>query len=463
MQGNDLLTVERTHRAGPARTRVNCAVAASFGLTLDDLAPSAPAPARFKLELPPAGIALITGPSGAGKTTLLRDIAEAACNGAGEWVLVEPPAVRPGRKTAVERVPGRSTDDRMRALAQAGLAEVGTALRPPGALSSGERERLRLALAIAKADLRARRGERVLLLIDEFAAALDDATARSAAQALVRFLQRTPSVRAVVATNAPACAASLRARTHIRVDRSGPLRVTTSARSNRPQSPCVIEQGSERDLQALAHHHYRPGKPATVARVLTARDSASGALAGVLVVSMPTLNGAWRSRAWPDRFDVGSKRERARRINDELRCISRVIVAPEYRGSGLAVRLVRAYIDAPLTPCTEAIAAMGGVCPFFSRAGMTPFRLVRSARDQRLHDALHYAGVRDDWRYATPDTSLARAIAGGGRAFVEAELRRWASGSRATRAGTGEPIEDLFARACRALAVTPVAYAHAAL
>lgn len=60
---------------------------------------------------------------------------------------------------------------------------------------------------------------------------------------------------------------------------------------------------------------------------------------GVLVVSMPVLNSRLRPLAWPSRYRTGDRRADARRINRELRTLSRVIVDPRVRGIGLATRL----------------------------------------------------------------------------------------------------------------------------
>ncbi len=73
-------------------------------------------------------------------------------------------------------------------------------------------------------------------------------------------------------------------------------------------------------------------------------------LAGVLVVSMPTLNGRWRHAAWPDvDWAAGGRTAAARRLNLRVRTISRVIVEPRCRGMGVATKLVRSYLAGPLT------------------------------------------------------------------------------------------------------------------
>lgn len=188
-----------------------------------------------------------------------------------------------------------------------------------------------------------------------------------------------------------------------------------------------VREGTLREYERLARWHYRSGKPAGVVRVLVAEGErpAAGVHAnavGALVVSMPTLNGRWRALAWPG-LARGDRRERARRLNEEVRLISRVVVEPRWRGMGIASRLVREYLRAPLTEKTEAVAAMGACCPFFARAGMTEWRLGPDARGARLIAALEREGM-EAWE-----------LAGARRVPVELEraLRIWADSSRATR------------------------------
>src|ERR1700754_3833324 len=98
-----------------------------------------------------------------------------------------------------------------------------------------------------------------------------------------------------------------------------------------------ISQGTPDDYRALAHLHYRAGKPATIVRVLCAHVSGlplqpgQRELVGVLVVSMPVLNDSWRARAWPAlgrRLANTDARGRATLLNSRagVRTLSRAIV-----------------------------------------------------------------------------------------------------------------------------------------
>lgn len=206
------------------------------------------------------------------------------------------------------------------------------------------------------------------------------------------------------------------------------------------------------DYLALARHHYRGGRPGVPVRVLAARDG--GVLAGVLVVSMPALNGPWRARAWPSRGC--GKREAARRLNATVRTISRVIVHPRYRGLGVGTALVRAYLAGPDAARCEVIAAMGRYVPFLERAGMRRVNVPRSARDARLAKRLRAMGI-EAWRLVDVDESrwlLARCAA------LRRAVRAWAWASRATR---GVPVGPaLAAMAGSALTSRPAVFVHGA-
>ncbi|MEO1279998.1 MAG: GNAT family N-acetyltransferase [Planctomycetota bacterium] len=198
----------------------------------------------------------------------------------------------------------------------------------------------------------------------------------------------------------------------------------------------TIEPGTLDDLKPLARFHYAAGRPGPVSRILRAIDD--GVTIAVLVASMPTLNGRWRAIAWPGEYDSPDKRANARRLNSEVRVISRVIVDPRYRGLGIAVQLVRAYLDDPATPRTEALAAMAHACPFFERAGMRRIALPPSKADAKLARILEaHALTAGDLLHGVPN--------GLGPA-----LRTWATARKLKGA-------DIAVRAFAALTHPPVA------
>lgn len=191
-------------------------------------------------------------------------------------------------------------------------------------------------------------------------------------------------------------------------------------------------------LERLTPLHYRASEPATCVALLLARDPWANLDIGLLQVSMPTLNGSWRAHAWPDvfasTFASQDAAARARTVNMFLRTISRVIVDPRYRGLSVARRLVSAYLDEPLTPLTETLAAMGRFCPFFARAGMRRVPWPASQRDRAFARALA-AHKCEPWRLADIDaceTLLAD------KPTLRHALRAWVLGSKSTRTRAGD-------------------------
>ena len=206
-----------------------------------------------------------------------------------------------------------------------------------------------------------------------------------------------------------------------------------------------IHRGEPSDYDRFARFHYRAGRPATCETVLLACIDQEPA--AILIVSRPVLNAVWRRAAWPGEYDTPSRTDNATRINRDIRTISRVVVDPRFRCRGLASRLVRAYLADPRTHRTEAVAAIGDVCPFFERAGMTRVPGVRSRRDQKLLDHIE----RMD---ETPASLLCERQ----RTRLRPAILAWARDSRATRRIRDEA--RLARLAACALVVPPVAYTH---
>lgn len=215
-----------------------------------------------------------------------------------------------------------------------------------------------------------------------------------------------------------------------------------------------IRPGSPRDAEAMSRFHYKPLRPATIARMLCAR--VDSAIVGVLCVSSPTLNAPWRELAWPDAFATRlSHREHAARVNALVRTISRVIVDPRYRGQSVARRLVEAYLASPLTTHTEALAAMGRFCPFFERAGMRRLDPPRTRRDLRLERTLRDLGVAPTSLLAT--TTSRRLLAR--RPELARAVLAWAQDNKSTRRhADAAPPEHLAALAGSSLCARPCVF-----
>lgn len=144
-------------------------------------------------RMQPGHIALISGPSGAGKSTLVRAVvARARVLRWNPLSLQNSEANRP----VIDLMRGPLAEC-IASLARAGLGEPALFARTPRELSEGERFRLRLALALHEAQ--SGPVAQPLLVIDEFASALDRTTARTLCLCLRRWAARE-HVRVVCAT-----------------------------------------------------------------------------------------------------------------------------------------------------------------------------------------------------------------------------------------------------------------------
>lgn len=238
-----------------------------------------------------------------------------------------------------------------------------------------------------------------------------------------------------------------------------------------PQPNWAIEPGRATDYHALSAFHYRNHRPGTFIRVWKATAAVPSAaarfvgqphaemLAGVLVESLPTLNCQSRDQALGNRYSsVRQWSSRARLLNREIRCISRVVVHPIFRGLGLAHALVRHALDHAETDFTEALAAMGHVNPFFERAGMVRYDRPIHRHDQRLLDALHSLGLQPmDLVSRDSRANTLAALSDDDAALISHELFRWQRQQRGSKTNSSD-IPDLALQASLRLTSQPVYY-----
>lgn len=394
----------------------------------------------------PGRVLLIAGPSGAGKSSLIRGLVSHLDS--ERVIRVQESLTKSQSNRACFDLLGSDAITRAQSLSLAGLAEPKLWARPAGTLSVGEQARLRLAMAMHKAS------PSDIVIADELASTID----RACAYALCKTISRWVHTHGItfIGASAHEDLESMLA-PDVVIDAA-----TQSIRDPKPaqQQPIRIEPGTMENYASVAHLHYRSGPPATIVRVMRAMrrvprfiDSSREILAGVLVVSMPTLNGGWRDRAWPGVFPKHDKPRNAHLLNEHIRTISRVIVEPRSRGLGVATQLVRAYLDNPLTQGTEASAAMGEVCPFFDRAGMTSYVLEPDIVDTRLLDALAYLDL-------TP-AHLAHATIEPGSLLMR-ELISWGKMRKLLPSGsiTLDQVSQLTPSAACRLCSRPRAYAY---
>jgi ABC-type lipoprotein export system ATPase subunit len=521
------ITIEHAVGVATLPSRRVLETAAMFGLGIDDTDTATIVP-RTSIPLPPGGVVFVTGASGSGKSTMLRLIGEgAAANGR---VAIIVPGAGASITTADSRGPlhiqpipdvplidafNLPLEEAAALLALVGLGDAFVMLRRPAELSDGQRHRLRLAQAIHAAQrhstMQPSPAHGALILADEFAAALDRPSARSAAGALARWVRRTghtlvaatthddlleafdPDVLIVKPIGAapeivvkPAADPAPDGRRLRRPPRhrsapavAGPpaaSRGTWSGCALPAQPACSIEPGTMADYRALAAHHYRAHHvgvatsvfrvahhaPTVVGRYLARRDQSQ--VVGVLVRALPRPACGPRDRATGGRYTGLPPRERALVINREVRTIARVVIDPAWRGLSLATSLVRHALGRPEEGVcfTEALAAMGRVNPFFERAGMTRYDVPRRPWDARLLDALAESAIDPPLLASTSAAIAALAsLQPPRRAWLLREFRRWFAVSGARRAGqrgSSASLEELLDAARRTLLSRPVYY-----
>ena len=202
----------------------------------------------------------------------------------------------------------------------------------------------------------------------------------------------------------------------------GPSKVTRGfrsglegdAREDDAREGSGLEDDAREPSRELRPRAPRPGRPTLV---------------GVLVVSRAALSVGARDRATGGRYrTAGTGRlATAHLVNRELRVISRVVIAPNWRGLGLASRLVADALPQIGTPYVEAMAAMGRVHPFFERAGMTAYPQAPSPQGERLRACLEAVGLgRCDRRSADALGRALDALAPHTARLAWNEIGRWA-------------------------------------
>jgi hypothetical protein len=111
---------------------------------------------------------------------------------------------------------------------------------------------------------------------------------------------------------------------------------------------------------------------------------------------MPSTGAELRNVATDGLFAGFDRKTRLSLINKNIRCISRVIIEPRFRGLGLASRMVRETMPQMNVPIIEAMAVMGIVNPFFEKAGMKAFAAKMPVRCIQLIEAFSAVGIEEE-------------------------------------------------------------------
>ena len=190
--------------------------------------------------------------------------------------------------------------------------------------------------------------------------------------------------------------------------------------------------GNLEDYRQLAHYHYCDNRPGPVAAIFAIRPRPESKLrllaptVAVIVYSMPVPEVALRDTATGGFFAGFDRSTKCALLNKHIRCITRLIVEPRFRGLGLASQLIRETMPRLDVPIIEAMSVMGMVNPFLERAGMTAYRTQVPVRSLRLIEAFSSVGIEEKQLVNPTETqrSIDRLGASEGQ-FIELEIRHF--------------------------------------
>ena len=209
-----------------------------------------------------------------------------------------------------------------------------------------------------------------------------------------------------------------------------------------------VGDGEVSDWRDLEEFHYRRGRAGAIDRVFVLRyregDSdgawsrlrgARARVIGVIVYAMPIPNVALRNVATEKRYTGWTDRRMGLKLlNAEMRCISRVVIEPRFRGIGLGRYLVAETLGRAGVEMVEAMAAMGQVNPFFERAGMRRYEGGVNGKAVRLQAALAEVGLgRGQCLDEKVLLAAVRDLAEDEQRFLDKELERFGKGFRYRR------------------------------
>jgi len=321
----------------------------------------------FELRLAEGDIVYITGDSGSGKSVLLRaleeDLGEEAVNIAD--VSIET------NKPIIDTV-GATFREALTLLSKAGLNDAFLFLRNYGQLSDGQRYRYKIAQMIDSG--------KKYWLADEFCSTLDRTTAKIVAYNIQKLARRSGATLAVATTHTDL---EEDLNPSILIRKGWGEEIQVDYRPNQEASECsvsrniTIREGSKEDYKKLAYLHYRDSRVPVPLKFFAMERLDE--LVGVIAYSYPPIITGGRKQA------VGY-RPTVEELNRDWSIISRVIVHPKYRTTGLGHRLVKETLPLCDRRHVELTAVMAQYNPFAEHAGMK--RILEKQPDASVLDAV---------------------------------------------------------------------------
>jgi len=256
-------------------------------------------------------------------------------------------------------------------LSLTGLAEAFLFLRKPSELSDGQLYRYRLAHLI---DSGAKH-----VVMDEFCANLDRTTAKAISFNLRKVADRF-GINFFVATTHTDIKSDLQADASILLDGRGGFEIEArgQSRSCSLLQNITYRRGRLKDWDYFKYWHYKEGAEAFVTDVFLAEYK--GEPIAYASYGMPAIQCGHRNKIFgPETYQRDLKR-----LNKEVRNLKRVVVAPQFRGIGFAVRFLKWTATQMPYLWLETVDAMATVSKFNQKAGWTLIGKTDGARRKAL-------------------------------------------------------------------------------
>jgi len=321
----------------------------------------------FELRLAEGDVVYITGDSGSGKSVLLRALEEDLGEEAVNIADVDIPTDLPIIDTV-----GATFREALTLLSKAGLNDAFLFLRNYSQLSDGQRYRYKIARMIDSGNK--------YWMADEFCSTLDRTTAKIVAFNIQKLARRALATL-VVATTHTDLEEDLNPSILIR--KGWGEEIDIDYRFNREAPMCsisrdiTVREGSKEDYKKLAYLHYRDSRVPVPLKFFAMERFDE--LVGVIAYSYPPIITAGRKQA------VGYK-PTVEELNRDWTIISRVIVHPKYRTTGLGHRLVKETLPLCGRRHVELTAVMAQYNPFAEHARMK--RILEKKPDASVLDAI---------------------------------------------------------------------------
>ena len=325
-------------------------VVEAFGLCVDDEREHVLL-RGFELKLTEGDVVYITGESVSGKSVLLRALREDL----GDRAVDLNEVTIDEEKPIIDTV-GQSFPEALALLSRVGLNNAYHFLRRYPELSEGQRYRYRIAKMVDS--------KKRFCLADEFCSTLDRVTARIVAYNIQK-LARSTGATLIVATSHTDLEEDLSPSTIVMKGWEDEVEVrhaTTRTTECSATRDITIIEGKKEDYWRLAAFHYRDGHLPVPLKIFSVH--LGDKVAGVIVYSYPPVRASGRSKAVGYTVNLEE-------LNRDWATISRVIVHPKYRTTGLGVRLIRETLPLVGRSHVELTAVMAGYNPFAEKAGMT--------------------------------------------------------------------------------------------